>query len=758
MPADYESIVQKAMAFMRVNLSRPIKSPDIANAVFYSGAHLRRAFRHVTGSSIRRNLILLRMERARQLLRESELNVSEVSDRVGYRDVFLFSKSFKKHVGMPPSEFRNKARQSFESPAMQPGDAPAGPREWLCDRFQGNELQPWWKAVRGRWRQKNGWAEGIGSPEVTLGLEKPLPENFRLECRVKLEPLPGRVESELTVSIWDHEFSRPYTAFVVGRSGNTIGIHRRERVIVQWNPEATLKPIDWHHVVLRRMGVRSELAVDSHHCFVYVDAFPPSYGLRCKLGLGALLQTASIRDLKIDDLGVETYVPMVRQGDSLFNAGLYDQARDFYLRHLRAVGASDDEAEFRYKIGMCHLGQGSYSQARQWFDRVVPIAENNFWSDQANGARLEADWREKNWGGFRRSAFALFKDVAMHDRVRTTIIAAIRNLNVRGFVQSAVDLARLRVELEQHGPARMLWLARQALGEQMQHWNRPDLAERELREVASSDAIGVDEAVEAMRALRNILLFQGKNREAIQVIDRIRATGSHYGTTECDCYHSLVFRAMGRPEKALGMMHSIARREKNNIGGGPFLWRHTVATLYAMGRLGESRQLLKQGSRLWPRRMELSVGRRSESFYPLYLLEGDAIAAAKLVAEDFRSESSFPFIHAEQAVKAGILFELGDESGKARDMWSQGVRRYPSTDVYYYADLSKALIQNRRDNLEGMPFPAWPVSEMAYLVGLLMEKRGNAKRAMGLFEMSVEMDPTNRWPSVWAKEKVSSIQ
>lgn len=754
MPADYETIAEKAISFIQANLTRPITASDIAEAVFYSMTHLRRALQHVTGQGIRPNLIRLRMERAKQLLRQTELNVSEVGERVGYPDPFLFSNTFKRRVGLPPSEYRKRARLSFEVPRPSTDRSDTGPREWLYDDFEGEKLQPWWKPVRGKWVQENGMVTGSQATEMMLGLQRPLSENFRVTFETRVQPYPLRRKSELTISVWDQEFRRAHTVFVVGRADNTIGIHRRRGITVQWNPDAVLRQTEWHKVVFERIGVRSWLSVDEKQCFVYNDAFPPAYGMRCKLGLGAFLQTVSIRQLRIDDLGLEAYVPVVRQGDSLFNAELYDQALDFYMRHSRAITSAEDEAEFRYKIAMCHLRRGAFAQARQWFDRVLPLPENGFWARQANAGNLETERRERNWERYKEYAVSLFDDPDMRDRVRTNFAETERSLNRRGFAQISVDLASLLVRLEENGPSQMWWMAKQGLGMVMQNWNRVELAEKVLFEVVQANKIGVDSLVETMRALRMAYMFQGKIDQAIDIIERIRSTGSRYGEEECDIHYAIAVRAKSRFGEALKLMLGIAHRRDNAKGGGTFQWRHIIATLYAMGELDQAETWLEHGESVWAGTRETRVGRRGESFYPLPLLRGEPLAASEILKSDFKAEGVSAHLHAEQGVKAGILFELGDEPAKATEIWSEDVRRYPSDQVCFYADLAKSLIKNKRDNLEEMLYPPWTSSEMFYLVGLLMEKRGNTNRAMELFEMSVRMDPTNRWPSVWAKRKL----
>ncbi len=53
-------------------------------------------------------LIGVRLRQARYLLLDRQLQISEIARRVGYDDLFHFSKLFKKHFGLSPRALRNR--------------------------------------------------------------------------------------------------------------------------------------------------------------------------------------------------------------------------------------------------------------------------------------------------------------------------------------------------------------------------------------------------------------------------------------------------------------------------------------------------------------------------------------------------------------------------------------------------------------------------------------------------------------------------
>jgi AraC-like DNA-binding protein len=61
-------------------------------------------------TSFRELSVRIRNERARQLLDEGKLAVSQVAYRLGYSDIANFSRSFKKVNGISPSEYQQRHR------------------------------------------------------------------------------------------------------------------------------------------------------------------------------------------------------------------------------------------------------------------------------------------------------------------------------------------------------------------------------------------------------------------------------------------------------------------------------------------------------------------------------------------------------------------------------------------------------------------------------------------------------------------------
>jgi AraC family transcriptional regulator len=82
----------------------------MAAAAHLSPYHFARQFKAVAGVPPHQYVLARRVERARQLLRDGDLPLSEVAARAGFSDQSHFSQHFKRLVGVTPGQFRKSAR------------------------------------------------------------------------------------------------------------------------------------------------------------------------------------------------------------------------------------------------------------------------------------------------------------------------------------------------------------------------------------------------------------------------------------------------------------------------------------------------------------------------------------------------------------------------------------------------------------------------------------------------------------------------
>lgn len=100
--------VEKAIRFIKENENRAVSLRDVAAHCMMSAAYLSRLFNVQTGQSITEYIARHKVEKAKELLRTTDLRVYEIAERVGYTDEHYFNRVFKRYTNQSPRDFRNR--------------------------------------------------------------------------------------------------------------------------------------------------------------------------------------------------------------------------------------------------------------------------------------------------------------------------------------------------------------------------------------------------------------------------------------------------------------------------------------------------------------------------------------------------------------------------------------------------------------------------------------------------------------------------
>jgi len=108
------SIVRRAIDVMEANLENPPPIPDICRQLNLSQRHLGRLFKQYVGKSPVLYFRDIRLDRARGLVTQTEMKLSEVAVASGFASQVHFSRAYRARFGLPPKQDRIEGRVPFE--------------------------------------------------------------------------------------------------------------------------------------------------------------------------------------------------------------------------------------------------------------------------------------------------------------------------------------------------------------------------------------------------------------------------------------------------------------------------------------------------------------------------------------------------------------------------------------------------------------------------------------------------------------------
>jgi AraC-like DNA-binding protein len=100
------------LQYLQSNLDKHISLTELARQYNVSASHFCRLFKGLTGNTLLKYLNQLRIQQAEKLLRESEMPISEIAERLGFSSLSHFERVFRKMHFSNPSAFRAKAKTS----------------------------------------------------------------------------------------------------------------------------------------------------------------------------------------------------------------------------------------------------------------------------------------------------------------------------------------------------------------------------------------------------------------------------------------------------------------------------------------------------------------------------------------------------------------------------------------------------------------------------------------------------------------------
>lgn len=102
-------IVRNALQYIEENYAQKLTLSEVAEKTYVSQWHLSKLLNRHTEQSFSEILNHVRIERAKELLKDPSLRIGDISEQVGFLDLAHFSRVFKKQEGVSANEYRNRS-------------------------------------------------------------------------------------------------------------------------------------------------------------------------------------------------------------------------------------------------------------------------------------------------------------------------------------------------------------------------------------------------------------------------------------------------------------------------------------------------------------------------------------------------------------------------------------------------------------------------------------------------------------------------
>ena len=105
--------VHEVALYLQTHIHESVSLEELAQRFFMSRSYLTRSFRNVTGFSVVEYMTYIRIQKAQQLLRESDRSITEIADLCGFGNITYFEKVFKTTTGHTPVQYRKTVDTSI---------------------------------------------------------------------------------------------------------------------------------------------------------------------------------------------------------------------------------------------------------------------------------------------------------------------------------------------------------------------------------------------------------------------------------------------------------------------------------------------------------------------------------------------------------------------------------------------------------------------------------------------------------------------
>lgn len=102
----YSKTIEKSLRYIEDNYKKHISLIDVAKHIYLSHEYFSRLFKEEVGENFSTYLTIYRINKAKELIKGTDMKISQIAMEVGYSNPGYFSKSYKKYMGVSPDEDR----------------------------------------------------------------------------------------------------------------------------------------------------------------------------------------------------------------------------------------------------------------------------------------------------------------------------------------------------------------------------------------------------------------------------------------------------------------------------------------------------------------------------------------------------------------------------------------------------------------------------------------------------------------------------
>ena len=111
-----EDLVNRMITYMEENIDRNLSIDDFCEEFSLGRTRIKDLFKEKIGTGIIQHFRYLKIEKAKQLIREETYNFTQIAEILGFSTIHYFSNVFKKTTGMTPSEYISSVKSKSELP------------------------------------------------------------------------------------------------------------------------------------------------------------------------------------------------------------------------------------------------------------------------------------------------------------------------------------------------------------------------------------------------------------------------------------------------------------------------------------------------------------------------------------------------------------------------------------------------------------------------------------------------------------------